>query len=325
MPRPLHVFAAVLATCALAACGAAGGAGDVAPSAESTPSSGSATHDHMHIFATTGYLGDAAHVLAPDAEITVMVKPGGDPHTYQPTTHDIEAMQSADLVLWNGLHLEALMTDQLEAQGDRQLNVGATVPENLLLDWPEVDDHGNPLHDPHIWNSPEIWKGVVDAIADRLGQMDGDNGDSYKERAAEYNAKLDEIDKMAKEKFATIPDDQRILVTGHDAFNYLGKRYGLKVYATDFVTSEAELSAAQLEELTTVIANGKVKTIFVDNLKNPQAIESLQEAVKAKGWEVGVGDEELYADSLGESSPVDTYLGVFEHNVTAVTTGLGVK
>lgn len=292
---------------------------------ETPAADASATDNALTIFATTGYLGDAAQVLAPEAKVTVMVQPGGDPHTYQPTTQDIEAMQSADLVLWNGLHLEALMIDQLREQGDRQLEVGANVPHELLLDWPEEDDQGNPLHDPHIWNSPEIWKGVVDQIATRLGEIDADNAATYTDNAKAYNAKIDEIDSMAKEKFAQLKDENRVLVTGHDAFNYLGARYNLKVYATDFVTSEAEMSPAQLEELATTIANAKVPAIFIDNLKNPQAVESLQEAVKAKGWEVAIADEELYADSLGEAAPVDTYLGVFEHNVLAVTKGLGVK
>ena len=208
---------------------------------------------------------------------------------------------------------------------ERAASTCANVPHDLLLDWPETDDEGNPLHDPHIWNSPEIWKGVVDQIAARLGEIDADNAKVYADNAKTYNAKIDEIDSMAKEKFAQLKDENRVLVTGHDAFNYLGARYNLKVYATDFVTSEAEMSPAQLEELAKTIADAKVPAIFVDNLKNPQAVESLQEAVKAKGWEVTIADEELYADSLGESAPVDTYLGVFEHNVLAVTKGLGVK
>lgn len=319
MRRPLQIIAAAVATMALAACGAANTEQSAAPAAD-------AGHEgHMHIFATTGYLGDAAHVLAPEAEVTVMVKPGGDPHTYQPTTQDIEAMQTVDLVLWNGLHLEALMTEQLEAQGDRQLEVGKNVSEDLLLDWPETDDKGNALHDPHIWNSPEIWKGVVLDIAKRLGEMDPEHAADYNKRAEEYNAEIEKIDTEAKAKFDTLPKENRILITGHDAFNYLGKRYGLEVHATDFVTSEAELSPAQLEELATTIVNGKVPAIFVDNLKNPQAVQSLQEAVKAKGWDVKIAPEELYADSLGEAAPVDTYLGVFQHNMNAITTALGVK
>ena len=117
----------------------------------------------------------------------------------------------------------------------------------------------------------------------------------------------------------------RVLVTGHDAFNYLGKRYGLKVHATDFVSSEAELSASELQELVNTIVSAKVPAIFVDNLKNPQAVKSLREAVKAKGWDVRISDKELYADSLGEKAPVDTYLGVFQNNVDAITTELGAK
>ncbi|WP_175953505.1 metal ABC transporter substrate-binding protein [Schaalia sp. Marseille-Q2122] len=306
---------AAVAALGLSACG----------STETTATDTPANDGALTIFATTGYLGDAAQVIAPDAKVTVMVEPGGDPHTYQPTTQDIEAMQSANLVLWNGLHLEALMIDQLREQGDRQLEVGEKVPHDLLLDWPETDDQGNPLHDPHIWNSPEIWKGVVDQIAARLGEIDPDNASTYADNAKAYNTKIDEIDAMAKEKFAQLKDENRVLVTGHDAFNYLGARYNLKVYATDFVTSEAEMSPAQLEELATTIADAQVPAIFIDNLKNPQAVESLQEAVKAKGWDVAIAEEELYADSLGDAAPVDTYLGVFEHNVLAVTKGLGVK
>lgn len=317
MRRPLQFLAAAVATIALAACGAT----DSGQSAATQ----SSTEGKMQIFATTGYLGDAAKVLAPEAEVIVMVKPGGDPHTYQPTTQDIEAMKSADLVLWNGLHLEALMTDQLEAQGDRQLEVGKNVPHELLLDWPETDDKGNPLHDPHIWNSPEIWKGVVLQISERLSKMDPAHADDYKKRADEYNAKIDAIDATAKEKFSKLSDDRRILVTGHDAFNYLGKTFGIEIHATDFVSSEAQITAADLDELAKIISEKKIPVIFQDNLANPGAIKHLKEAVKSKGWEVEISDKELYADSLGEAAPVDTYLGVFEYNVKAIVEALTPK
>ncbi|MDC4232771.1 metal ABC transporter substrate-binding protein [Actinomyces sp. B33] len=303
----------------LAACGS-----DNAGASQSAPAPDAPT-GALTVFATTGYLGDAVANIAPEAQVTVMVKPGGDPHTYQPTTQDIEAMQSADVVVWNGLHLEALMTDQLESQGDRALEVGKNIPADLLLDWPETDDHGNPLYDPHIWNSPEIWQNVVTQVADKLAQVDADNADAYKKNAEAYNAKIQEIDEKAAKTFETIPEANRVLITGHDAFNYLGNRYNMTVHATDFVTSEAQLSAADLEELATLIADAKVPTIFVDNLQNPQAITSLQEAVASKGWDVKVADEELYADSLGEAAPVDTYLGVFQHNIDAITAGLGAQ
>ena len=108
-----------------------------------------------------------------------MVGPGGDPHTYQPSTKDIEKMQDADLVLWNGLHLEALMITQLESLGDKQLAVGDQLDTADLLTWPEEGAGGAQLYDPHIWNSPELWSQVVDLIGDKLADVDADNAETF--------------------------------------------------------------------------------------------------------------------------------------------------
>ncbi|MDO5726883.1 MAG: zinc ABC transporter substrate-binding protein [Bowdeniella nasicola] len=279
--------------------------------------------EHLDVFTTTGYLGDIVMNLDPDATVTVMVAPGGDPHTYQPSTKDIEKMQDADVVFWNGLHLEAQMIDQLRGLGDKQLEVGTLIPEDMLLPWPEQDDEGNALFDPHIWNSSEIWKLVTGHVADKLSEANPEKKDQYQKNAEAYIAMIDEMDARAKEKLSAIPDERRILVTGHDAFAYFGHVYGLEVLATDFVTSESEMSAQELDELAKTIADNKLPMIFQDNLKNPQAITALKEAVQAKGWDVEVSDHELYADSLGDHSPVDTYQGVFNHNVDAVAEALG--
>src|SRR5690606_2854742 len=117
--------------------------------------------------------------------------------------------------------------------------------------------------------------------------------------------------------------DRRILITGHDAFNYFGKTYGLDVYATDFVSTDAVLSPQELSELARFIAANEVPVIFQDNQANPQAIISLKEAVQALGWQVEVSKEELYADSLGADPGVDTYIGAFLHNARAVAAALG--
>ena len=106
--------------------------------------------DALSIYATTGYLADAIANVAPEADITTMVGPGGDPHTYQLATQDIQTIQDADVVIWTGLHLEARMDDLLESFEDKQVAVGEKLPQELLLDWPETDDEGNPLHDPHV-------------------------------------------------------------------------------------------------------------------------------------------------------------------------------
>lgn len=102
----------------------------------------------LDIFATTGYIADAAANIAPDANVVTLVGPGGDPHTYQPSTKDIETMSQSDVVLWNGLYLEAQMIDQLESFGDKQVAVAEAVDEDMLLGWDDTDDEGNALHDP---------------------------------------------------------------------------------------------------------------------------------------------------------------------------------
>lgn len=277
--------------------------------------------DPLTVYATTGYLADAVANIAPDAVVTTMVGPGGDPHTYQPSTKDIETIQAADLVLWNGLHLEAQMLDQLESLGDRQLAVAEQLPHEMLLDWPETDDAGNALHDPHVWNSPEAWSLVVGYIADKLGEIDPAGAAAYQENAAAYQKQIKEAGDEAERLLANVPEP-RILITGHDAFNYFGQAYRLQVHATDFVSTEAALSPEELSELAKLIADNKVPVIFQDNQANPQAITSLREAVRALGWEVEISDQELFADSLGAEPGVDTYLGVFLHNARAVAEAL---
>lgn len=289
----------------------------------SADDSGTADADVFTVYATTGYLADAVANIAPDAEVITMVGPGGDPHTYQPSTQDIEQMREADLVLWNGLHLEAQMIDQLESFGDDQLAVGEHIPEDLLLPWPETDDDGNALHDPHIWNSPEAWALAVELVADKLGETNPDGASTYDSNADSFIAEIEQAAADANALLEPIPAEDRILITGHDAFGYFGSTFDFEVYATDFISTDAQLSAEELSDLADLIADNEVATIFLDNQANPQAITSLQEAVTSRGWEVNVADAELYADSLGAEAGVDTYLGAFNHNATTVAEGLG--
>ena len=276
----------------------------------------------LTVYATTGYLADAVANIAPEAEVTTMVGPGGDPHTYQPATKDIQTIQDADVVLWNGLHLEAQMIDILQDQGERQLAAAETLPEDMLLSWPETDDEGNPLYDPHVWNSPQAWSIVVSEVTDKLAERDPANAETYRANAATYQQEIAEAAAEVEAQLASIPEP-RILITGHDAFNYFGDTYDLEVHATDFVSSEAALSAEELSGLAELIAEHQVPVIFQDNQANPQAITSLKEAVERRDWHVVVSDAELYADSLGDEDDVNTYLGVFEHNAQAIAEALG--
>lgn len=301
--------------------------------------SSAAKSDTLKIFATTSYIGDAVKNIAPDADLTVMVGPGGDPHTYQPSTADLEAMQNADAVIWSGLGMEANMIDQLRGLGDKQIAVAEQLPESQLLPWVEEEEHdhdhgdaheheheGEDAHghhhesqwDPHVWNSTDNWKLVVDQIVKKLSAADSANADTYKANGEKYNKQIDEAKAYVQAKIDTIPQDQRTLVSGHDAFRYFGKQFGLEVKATDFVTSDAERSASELEDLATFIVEHHVPVIFQDASANPQAVKSLEENVAKKGGKVKAVDKELYSDSLGADAPADTYIGALKYNADTI-------
>ena len=215
------------------------------------------------------------------------------------------------------------MRDQLDKLGDKQVPAAEAIPEDKLLPWEENGEVTG--HDPHVWNSPDNWKHVVDATAKKLGEIDKANADTYTKNAKAYNEKIDKAKEEAGKVLEAIPAERRILITGHDAFNYFGKTYDLEIHATDFVSSDSEISAADLDKLADLVAEKKIPVIFQDNLQNPEAINHIKEAVKAKGGEVEVSDKELFADSLGEEAPLDTYLGVFEYNAKTMAEALGKK
>ncbi|MDP9800346.1 manganese/zinc/iron transport system substrate-binding protein [Arcanobacterium wilhelmae] len=283
-------------------------------------SSGSAGAKELNIVASTGYLADAIANIAPNAKVTTLVAPGGDPHTQELTTADIQKVDAADLVVWTSHDMEHKMMAQFDNLKERSLPAAEAIPEKDLLPWEE--DGKVEGHDPHVWNSPILWKYAVNAIAQKLGTIDSANKATYEKNAKEYTGKIDAAYESAKKVFDSIPAEKRVLVTGHDAFNYLGKTFGLEIHATDFVSSESEMSATQLDELATMIATKKVHVVFQDNLKNPEVIKHLQESVAAKGGKVEVSDKVLYADTLGDSAPVNTYLGAFEHNAKAIAEAL---
>lgn len=283
------------------------------------------------VFATTGFIADAVRNIAPDAHVTTLVGPGGDPHHYQPSTKQIQTMLDSDVVLWNGLYLEAQMVDQLQGLGDKQLAVAdAIAREDLIANTAEhasgahdLDvDNATAAYDPHIWNSPELWQQVISPIAEKLAELRPDRADEYEENADAYIGRIRELSRWAHETLDGVPVSDRVLVTGHDAFGYLGRDLGVDVHATDFIAADAQVSANQLSGLADLIVDNKVRTIFLDNQSNPQAISSLREAVHSRGATVEISPQALYADSLGTEGDLATYLGAYRHNVEAISSAV---
>ncbi|MDO5707819.1 MAG: zinc ABC transporter substrate-binding protein [Andreesenia angusta] len=274
------------------------------------------------VVATTTMLKDLVDQLSGDhLEVDGLMGPGVDPHLYKPSAGDVNKLEEADLVVYGGLHLEGQMGEvfgSLEKKDKMILDSSSNLDESLLLKSP--DFQGN--FDPHIWFDVTIWQEVAKEVEAKLEELDPENKDDYKSNLDSYLAELDELDKYVEEKAKEVPEDQRVLVTAHDAFNYFAKRYGFEVKGLQGISTESEASTSDVTEISDFIKDRKIKAIFVESSVPKKNVEALQEAVKAKGFDVQIGGE-LYSDSLGdEGSGDDTYIATVKHNIDTIAGAL---
>jgi manganese/zinc/iron transport system substrate-binding protein len=276
----------------------------------------------IRVTATIGQLRDAAEVIGGDrVEVIGLMGAGVDPHLYRATAGDIKRLEDADLILYCGLELEGRMGEIFEAMDQRNIPTAAAAEDidpNRLRKPPEF----NGKYDPHIWFDASLWKLACEAIRDELVALDPGSESIYNANFDAYAEQLDELDQEAKDAIASLPENQRVLVTAHDAFGYFGRRYGMEIEAIQGVSTVAEATPANIKRLADLIADRKVKAIFVESSVPPSTITALQKAVQDRGWNVQVG-EELFSDAMGDRGTVeDTYMGMFQHNLTAIVDAL---
>lgn len=278
----------------------------------------------IKVVATTGQIGDAVRNIAGErVALTTLLGPGIDPHTYAATEGDLFTFQEADVIFYNGLHLEAQLERVLEQIGESGTivaAVGERIPAERLLSWePEA---GFP-HDPHVWNDVQLWRYVVEAVRDTLIQADPDGSAEYSRNTDAYLAELDALHAYIGEQAATLPAERRVIVTAHDAFSYFGRAYGFQVEAVQGISTEAEASTADIRALAEIVLQREVPAIFVESTISPRTIEAVQAAVRAAGRELTVGGS-LYSDALGAAdSEAGTYIGMMRHNIDTVVAALG--
>src|SRR5918999_4995192 len=183
---------------------------------------GRITETPVQIVATTGMIADAAEEVGGErVEVTALMGPGVDPHLYKASEGDVQDLAEADLVLYNGLHLEAKLADVLAELGGRAAAVTGGIDEGKLLSPPEFEGQ----YDPHVWFDVSLWMSVVEEIRDTLVERDPADRAVYEANAERYLAELEALDEEVREALAAIPPERRVLVTAHDAFNYSGKAY----------------------------------------------------------------------------------------------------
>ena len=278
-------------------------------------------HEEIKVVATTGMVGDLAErVGAGRVDVETLMGPGIDPHVYKASEGDIRRLEAADLILFNGLHLEAKLADVLERIGTQRRTQAVTdlVPRERLLR--PAAFAGN--YDPHVWFDVQIWMDAVRQVRDTLASADRGHAALYRRNAAAYLAELERLDSYVREQARRVPRERRVLVTAHDAFNYFGLAYGFEVRGLQGISTATEAGASDVSRLAEFIAERRIPAIFVETSVSPRTIEAVRAAVRSRGFDVEIGGR-LFSDAMGDpGTPEGTYPGMVRHNVDAIVGGL---
>jgi manganese/zinc/iron transport system substrate-binding protein len=277
----------------------------------------------LNIIATTGMVADITRrVVGEHGTVDALMGEGIDPHLYKPTAADARKILNADLIFYSGLLLEGRMTDTfLKAArlGKVVFPVTERIEETYLLEPPEFEGHW----DPHVWMDVSAWGHAVDAVATALCEQDPVHCQQYKDNAKAYNKQLEGLHAYAIKSIASIPKEQRVLITAHDAFNYFGRAYGIEVVGIQGLSTESEAGIEDVNRLVNLLVDKGITAVFVESSVSDRNVIALIEGAKAKGHRVIIGGR-LYSDAMGKRGTYEgTYIGMLDHNITTISIGLG--
>ena len=276
----------------------------------------------LNIVATTTMLADAVKVIGGDkVHVKGLMGHGIDPHLYKASAGDVVKMQRAEIIIYNGLHLEGKMGEIFEdmtKQNKVILGAAESISEDRLI----TGDSGAGSYDPHVWFNVELWMEVVREIEKTLSDYDQENREIYKANADDYIKELESLHTYVEKRVEEVPKEKRVLITAHDAFGYFGDKYGFKVMGLQGLSTATEAGTADVKNLADYITENKIPAIFVESSVPPKNIEALKDAVAARGFKVEIGGE-LFSDSLGDpDSEEGTYIGTVKYNVDTIVDAL---
>lgn len=301
------------------------GSGEPTDSDRSTngKSSPNPASGRIKIVVTTGMVADIVrHVAGDRADVIGMIEPGVDPHLFKPTRSNIKQLNDADIVFYSGLHLEGRMTENFEQLAKSKKPVFAVTVGIDHKSLRSTGDDSNQF-DPHVWMDVKLWSQCVDQVALSLAKSDPDHAVTYQQNAATYRTELNQLDEYARKTIASIPKEQRVLVTAHDAFGYFSKAYGIEVHSVQGVSTESEAGVLDVNRLVDFLVERKLPAIFVESSVNEKNIKAVIEGAKSRDVSVQIGGE-LFSDAMGPTGTYEgTYIGMIDHNVTTITRALG--
>lgn len=264
----------------------------------------------VDVVASFTVLADIVKQVGGDhVKVKSLVGPDGDPHTFEPTPQDSQALAKADLVFVSGLGLEGWMDRLVSASGYR----GRPVVASTGITTRSMEDEGKTITDPHAWNSMQ--NGVIYAtnVMDALVKADPEDAAQTRQRGETYIQQLQALDSWAKTAFDRVPAERRKVLTSHDAFGYFGQRYGVTFLAPVGFSTESEASASEVGSLISQLKQQHIQRYFIENQTDPRLVKQIASATGAQPG------GELYPEALSSATgPAPTYEAAFRHNVDAM-------
>ncbi|WP_299120970.1 zinc ABC transporter substrate-binding protein [uncultured Winogradskyella sp.] len=246
---------------------------------------------------------------------------GVDPHLYKASEGDVSKLVDADIIFYNGLHLEGKLVDIFEKMGSGDktpIALASEINKKQLIG----SDYFASNYDPHVWFNIDFFKQFVEKVTIVLCEKDPKNAEIFRANEKRYLTELDFLKKDVQSVVDALQPEKRILVTAHDAFNYFGKAYDFNVVGLQGLSTATEAGVQDVQKLSAFIIENNIKAIFIESSVPKRTIEALQEAVKSKGHDVEIGGT-LYSDALGNAGTLEgTYVGMYRYNIKTIVTGL---
>ncbi|MEH7392865.1 zinc ABC transporter substrate-binding protein [Bacillus sp. JJ1503] len=287
----------------------------------SDSSNGYQRGEKLVVTTTISQIADAVKNIGGDkVDVQSLMGPGTDPHLYKATQGDIGKLQKADVIFYNGLHLEGKMLDVLEKMNKDKPTyaIGESLKEEELL----LKADGKGAIDPHIWFDIDLWTGALKEVEKGLIKADPDNKAYYEKNAQEYFNKLKELKEFAAAEMEKIPSEQRVLVTAHDAFGYFGAAFNMEVEGLQGLSTDAEYGLGDVQKIVELLVTRNIKAVFIESSISERSINAVIEGAKKKGHDVKIGGE-LYSDAMGEEGTEEgTYIGMYKHNVNTIVNSM---
>ncbi|KAA5827307.1 manganese transporter [Algibacter amylolyticus] len=278
------------------------------------------TNGKLNVVTTTSMITDLVKNIGGEhINLQGLMGSGVDPHLYKASEGDVTKLSSADIIFYNGLHLEGKLVEVFEKMKNiKTIAISDAIDKNTLIG----SEYFASNYDPHIWFNVDYWIQATAFVTQKLSEAIPEHKDAFQTNGANYIKQLESLKTKLTAKIETLPKEQRILVTAHDAFNYFGKSFGFEVVGLQGISTATEAGVQDVQKLSSFIIEKKVKSIFIESSVPKRTIEALQAAVNSKGHNVTIGGS-LYSDALGNSGIIEgTYIGMFEYNVNTIINAL---